>query len=137
MTSGFAVDLGPPPADADEQETPVMEKFRGLALEGVADELENPSDKKQSEGVGPQAVEEDAAKKKRKREQDGRDAQSVAGAVHGMLVAGGVLRDPLLVGVVAQHARNDTTAANFLQGSSRADTRTGIRTFSTCPVVPE
>jgi hypothetical protein len=42
------VDLGPPPADADEQESPVLEEFWRLALEGVADELENPSDDKQS-----------------------------------------------------------------------------------------
>ena len=46
---------------------------------------------------------EDAGDKKREREQDGRDAQRVTGSVYGMLVAGGVLRDPLLVGAVAQH----------------------------------
>ena len=80
-----------------------MEEFRGLAFEGVADELEDPSRDKKTEGVGPQAVEEDAAKKERERQQDGRDAQGVTDPVHGMLVAGGVLRDPLLVGAVAQH----------------------------------
>ena len=42
--SGFAVDFGPPPADADEEEPPIAEEFRRLAFEGVADELENPSD---------------------------------------------------------------------------------------------
>ena len=57
--SGFAVDFSPPPADADEQKTPVMEKFRRLALEGVADELENPSNEEQSERIQPQAVKED------------------------------------------------------------------------------
>jgi hypothetical protein len=46
-------------------------------------------------------MEEDAGEKNQDREQDGRDAQGVADAVHGMLVAGGVLRDPLLVGAVA------------------------------------
>ena len=44
--SGFAVDLGPPPADAYEQETPVGKKLRRLAFEGMADELENPSQDK-------------------------------------------------------------------------------------------
>jgi hypothetical protein len=101
MTSGFAVDLGPPPAGTNEQETPVMEEFRGLAFEGVADELENPSEEKKSERVGPEAVEEGAGKKKREREQDGRNAQGVAEPVHGMLVTGGVLGYPLVVGAVA------------------------------------
>jgi hypothetical protein len=41
--SGFALDLGPPPAEADEEESPVAEELRGLAFEGVADELEKPS----------------------------------------------------------------------------------------------
>jgi len=48
-------------------------------------------------------VVENAADKNWDREQDGRDAQRVTGSVYGMLVAGGVLRDPLLVGAVAQH----------------------------------
>ena len=47
-TLGFAVDLGPPPADADEEETPVAEEFRRLAFEGVSDELEDPSQEKQA-----------------------------------------------------------------------------------------
>jgi hypothetical protein len=33
----------------------------------------------------------------------------VAEAVHAVLMAGGVLRDPLLVSAVAQHAEDDTT----------------------------
>jgi hypothetical protein len=45
--SGFALDFGPPPAGADQQETPVGKEFRGLAFEGMADELENPSEDKQ------------------------------------------------------------------------------------------
>jgi hypothetical protein len=40
----------------------------------------------------------------------------VADAVHSVLMAGGVLGDPLLVGAVAQHAEDDTTAAGCLQG---------------------
>jgi len=47
------VDLGPPPAHADEQETPVGEEFRWLTFESVADELENPSGEKQRERPYP------------------------------------------------------------------------------------
>jgi hypothetical protein len=118
--SGFAVDLGPPPADADEQEAPVVEEFRGLAFEGVADELEKPPKEKKRECVGPQAMEEGAGKKNCDREQDGRDAQSVAEPVHVVLMARGVLGDPLLIGAVAQHGEDDTTAAASLHGAGSA-----------------
>ena len=59
-TLGFALDFRPPPADAYEEETPVVEEFRGLAFEGVSDELEEPSEKEKAERVGPEAMEEDA-----------------------------------------------------------------------------
>jgi len=99
--SGFAVNLCPPPADAHEEESPILKEFRRLAFEGMADELKNPSYDKEGERIGPQAMEEDTAKKQREREQDGGYSQGVAGAIHGVLMAGGVLRDPLLVGAVA------------------------------------
>jgi len=95
------VNLGPPPADADEEESPVAEKLRRLAFEGVADKLKNPSQDKERERIRPQTMHKDAADKNRDGEQDGRNPQRVAGPVHGVLVAGGILRDPLLVGAVA------------------------------------
>ena len=97
----FAVDLGPPPADADEQESPVAEELRGLAFEGVADELEDPSHEEQAEAVGPEAMQEEARGKYRDRDQNQRNAQGVADAVHRMLVTAGILRDPLLAAAVA------------------------------------
>ena len=42
----------------------------------------------------------------------------MAEPVHAVLMAGGVPRDPLLVGAVAQHAEDDTTAAGSLHDSS-------------------
>ncbi len=48
-------------------------------------------------------MDENAGKKKQDRDQDGGDAQGVAGAVHVVLMAGGVLGDPLVVGAVTQH----------------------------------
>jgi len=96
-----AADFGPPPADADEEESPVVEEFWFFAFEGVADELENPSEYKKSQGVGPEAMHENAGDEDADRQKNQRDAQGVAGAVHRMLMAGGVLRDPLLAGAVA------------------------------------
>jgi hypothetical protein len=84
-----------------------VEKFRRLALEGVADELENPSDDEQSQRVEPKPMQEDAGDKKRNRKQDGRDAQGVTDAVYRMLMTGAVLRNPLLVVASAQHANDD------------------------------
>ena len=101
ITSRFAVNLCPPPADTDEEKAPVLKEFRRLAFEGVADELKNPSNDKKSECIGPQAMNEDAGQKKWDGEENRRYAQRMAEAVHGVLVAGGVLRDPLLVAAVA------------------------------------
>ena len=110
--SGFAVDLSPPPAHADEQEPPVVEEFRRLALESVANELESPSDEEQSQRVQPQAVEEDAGDKNRAREKDGRNPQRVTNAVHRMPMTGPVLRDPLFATASARHAEDDSTKEN-------------------------
>ena len=49
----LAVDLGPPPSNADKQKAPIVEKFRRFAFEGVADKLEHPSEEKQSRGIAP------------------------------------------------------------------------------------
>ena len=95
------MNLCPPPTDADEKKAPVLKEFRGLAFEGMADELKNPSNDEKSERIGPQAMNEDAGQKKWDGEQNRRYAQRMAEAVHGMLMAGGVLRNPLLVGAVA------------------------------------
>jgi len=81
------VNLGPPPADPDEQETPVAEEFGRLAFEGVADKLKNPSQNEETEGVRPKSMDEDAADKDWEGEQDGRNAERVADPVHWMLVA--------------------------------------------------
>ena len=98
MRLSFAVDLRPPPAHSDKQESPVSEKLRWLAFEGVADKLEDPPEDKQRQRVEPKTMNENTRDENRDRKQKGRNAQSVACPVHGMLVARGVLRDPLLVG---------------------------------------
>lgn len=90
------MNLGPPPAHADEQEAPIVEELRRLAFEGMADELENPSDEEQSHRVQPQAVKKDAGYEKREREQNGWNAQGVTHAVYPVPMTRTVLRDPLL-----------------------------------------
>ena len=102
--SGFAVDLGPPPADADEQESPVAEEFGRLAFKGVADELEDPSDCEQRQRVKPQPMIEKADEEDPNRDQNGRNAKRVAEAIDGMLVTARVSRDPMLIAISTQHA---------------------------------
>ena len=109
------MNLSPPPAHADKQKTPVVEEFRRLAFERVPDELKNPSDQEQSEPVQPKSVEEDAGSKDWERQQDGRNAQRMTQPVHRMPMTGAVLRDPLLVGASAQHARDDITGGSALR----------------------
>jgi hypothetical protein len=95
-----AANLGPPPTDADEQESPVVEELRRLAFKGVADELEDPPDHEKQQGVEPEAVEEEACDEHRDGYDNCRNTERVARAVHGMLVAARVSRDPLLAGAV-------------------------------------
>src|SRR6266581_7583366 len=91
---GLPAHLGGPPARAYQQKSPVGKEFRGLAFEGVSDELENPSYDEQSESNGPEAMQEDRRDQKGQGENDQRDADGVAEAVDGILVTGGVLCDP-------------------------------------------
>jgi hypothetical protein len=98
------VDFCPPPADAYEQEAPVLEKLWRFAFEGVTDELEDPSEDEEAQGVDPEAMDEQGGCRCGDRNDNGWNAQSVAGSVYGMLVAGRVLRDPLFAGAAAWHA---------------------------------
>jgi hypothetical protein len=70
-------------------------------------------------------MKEYADEKKCDREHDGWDAERMADAVYGMLMAGSVLGYPLLVGAVAQHAEDDTSAGYLFARSGVA--RYGIR----------
>ena len=57
--SGFPVDLGPPPPDANKQESPVMEELWRLAFKSVTDQLEDPSNNEQRQGIDPKPMEEE------------------------------------------------------------------------------
>jgi hypothetical protein len=115
------VNFRPPPAYADEEKTPVLEKLWWLAFEGVADELENPAQNKKSETVRPEAVNKDSCEQNQHGNQNGWNAQGVAATVYGVLVAGGVLRDPLLVGAVAQHGEGMIHPTQLLCTFSRVE----------------
>ena len=86
-----------------------MKEFRRLTLEGMADELKNPSQDEQTRRIQPQLVNENAGDKKWQRKQDSRNAQGVTDSVHRMLMTGTILRDPLLVSASAQHAEDNNT----------------------------
>ncbi len=85
--SGAAVDLGPPPTNSYEEETPVGEKFRRLAFEGVSYELERPAYDEENCRDLPCAVVDGHGEQGEEREQNQRDTKGVAEAVHRMLVA--------------------------------------------------
>ena len=93
--------FGPPPAQAYEEKTPVVKELRLFAFEGMPDKLENPAEDEQAGGIRPKSVKENAGKRDRERKKNSGDAQCVADAVDWVLMAGGILGDPLLVGTVA------------------------------------
>src|ERR1700674_3825143 len=101
--SRLAVNLGPPPAHADKQETPVVKELRLFALERVAYELERPSHKEKQKRIKPQPANEDASEEQGERKENCRYPQGMAYAVYWVLMAAGILRDPLFVGAAAKH----------------------------------
>ena len=105
---GSTSDFRQPPADSYEEEAPIVEEFWRLAFEGVADELENPSEEEKKDGVKPEAMKKDARDKEGYGNKDGGDAERVAGAIDGVLMTGGVLGNPLFIGAVAEHEWDHT-----------------------------
>lgn len=93
--------LGPPPADTDEQKTPVLEEFRWLVLKCVPDELQQPPKSEESGGKHPKPMIKDGAHRKRQREHNQRNAKAMAEAVDRMGMAACVLRDPLFASASA------------------------------------
>jgi hypothetical protein len=85
-----------------------MEKLRCLVFKSMAHELEGPSQKKKSESNQPETMEENAGEEDNDGEQYKRYAQRMAGAVDGILMAGRILRNPLLAAASAQHGRDHT-----------------------------
>src|SRR4029079_4412957 len=108
---------GDPPAQADEEEAPVVEELRRLALEGMADELEDPAYQKQREGEGPDPADEQRDHRQRQRQHDQRNAERVAEPVDRVLMALRVLRDPLVPRASTEHAHLPPSAG----GRTRAD----------------
>ena len=102
--SCLALDLSPPPAHADKQKTPIVKEFRRFALEPVADELQRPSHQEQRKPINPQPVNKEASEEQGERNQDGWYPQGMADPVDRVLMAAGILRDPLLVRTAAEHS---------------------------------
>ena len=80
-------DLGDPPAQSDEQKSPVVHKFGRLPFDGMADKLENPPGDKQGHRNSPESVQEQCDHEQRQRQRDERDAQRVTPAVQRMFMA--------------------------------------------------
>ena len=104
------MDFGPPPPDADKQKTPVLEELRRLALEGVANELKQPSCDEDGGGIRPEPVDKNTSHKQSQGNKNQRNPQGVAGSIDWVLMARRVLRDPLNAGAVSEHGGNDTPA---------------------------
>ena len=106
--SSLPVNLGPPPAHPDKQESPIVKKFRLFALERVADELEGPSRDEKHKRIKPQSMNDDGPEEQYDRQQNCRNTHGMEYPVYRVLMAAGILRDPLFVrtrfvGTVAEH----------------------------------
>src|SRR5437660_72048 len=80
-----------PPPHTDEEKPPVVKELRRLPLERVPYELEDPPEHEQGERGTPKA-----GQKNRNRDDDQRNTHRVAKTIHRMVMAGRVLRNPLV-----------------------------------------
>lgn len=80
-----------------------MKKFRRLSFKGVPNELKDPAQQEQGSRHNPEEVIKKSGDSHCERDKDRRNAVSVAKAVHRMLMATGVLRDPLFAAASAYH----------------------------------
>ena len=92
----LASHFGKPPAEADEEKTPVLKELWWLALKGVTDELEDPAGNEEADGEYPEAGVPEDEWAYEEAERDHGDANGVACAIDRVLVAVGVLADPTI-----------------------------------------
>jgi len=91
------MNLGPPPAHADKQKSPVVKKLRLFALKSMADELQRPSQKEKRKCIEPQPMNEQTPSEQGDRNQNRRYPQGMAYPVYRVLMADRILRDPLFI----------------------------------------
>lgn len=84
-----------------------MKEFGRLAFKRMTDELQEPSQDKQSEGRPPEPMKEECRNKHGQGYQDGWDAKGVTNAVDWMLMAALVFRNPMVATLPAEHAGQD------------------------------
>jgi hypothetical protein len=113
----FASHFGKPPAEADEEKTPVLKELGRLALNGVADELEDPADDEKADGEHPEAGMPEDEWDHQDAERDHGDADGVTDAIDRVLVAVGVLADPIIPASVSEH--DAPPGCNLVHGGSR------------------
>ena len=73
-----------------------MEELGRLAFEGVTDELEDPADYEEGKRYLPESGDEEREWREQQRKNDQRNADGMANAIDCILMAGRVLRDPVV-----------------------------------------
>ena len=72
-----------------------MKELGWLAFKGMTDELENPSKYEEAGGIEPQLMHENPSQEHDSRKQNGRNAESMTDTIDRVLMACGILRNPL------------------------------------------
>lgn len=100
---GSAPDLRYPPSRSHQQEPPIVKELWKLALERVSDKLEDPAHDKQRDRNTPESRYEGNDQQQSQRDDDQRNADGMANAVHCIPMATRILRDPVGPGSSEEH----------------------------------
>src|SRR5690242_16107272 len=103
MHSRASAHLRHPPAQADQEEAPVVKKFRRLPFNQMANKLKTPADDKKDGGNRPEPIDEQCGDEQRQRKNDQRNADRVTEPVDRILMASTVLMYPFVPRFAAEH----------------------------------
>src|SRR5437763_17139759 len=100
---GSPPDLRHPPSRSHQQEAPIVKELWKLAFEGVSDKLEDPTENEQCDRNTPKSRNEGNDQQESQGEDDQRNADGMANAVHRIAMASRILRDPVGPGPSEEH----------------------------------
>src|SRR5687768_5515751 len=129
-SSSAATHFRQPPAQADEEKSPVLQKLRRLPFHRVTEELEDPANGKHRQRDPPEAPDKEGDDEEWKRHRDERNAERVTEPIERMRMAMPVLLDPDIPRFATEHASPSFRARIRAENTTQKRRRCSFPAFS-------